>query len=114
MSWRTVGRRYEASPKRPDGHADHGFVSCDLTGSRVVHKGCVNHLKSVRVLYSVSEVILALGDSEEVSRSVGASLEAVKHWRKKNRIPLAYAPRIRHLLASRRYATIPILFRAVG
>lgn len=89
----------------------HGYVRCDLTGSRVIHKGCVNHMRHFRVLYSVAEVILALGDTEEVANGVDISSVAVKHWRKKDRIPPQYEGRIRDLLASRRYAAAPGLFR---
>jgi hypothetical protein len=79
-----------------------------------VNKGAINHLPRVRVLYSAGEVILALGDTEEVAHATNATWEAVKHWRKKNRIPLAYERQIKGLLASRRYATTPTLFGPVG
>jgi hypothetical protein len=79
-----------------------------------VNKGAINHLPRVRVLYTVGEVILALGDTEEVAHATNATWEAVKHWRKKNRIPLAYERQIKGLLASRRYATTPTLFGPVG
>lgn len=87
-----------------------GFVNCDLTGAGVIHKGAVNHLKHYRILYSAAEVVLVLGDIDEVAESTGASISAVKHWRKKNRIPRDYGPRIRELLAARRYAVALALF----
>lgn len=73
-------------------------------------RGCLNHLERVRVLYSVAEIILALGDTEEVAHATNATHDAVKAWRKKNRIPQEYEARIRALLRGRRYSTIPTVF----
>jgi len=75
-------------------------------------KGLVNHLPRVRVLYSVAEIILVLGDTEEVAHATNATWGAVKQWRRKNRIPHQYEGRIRGLLMARRFATVPTLFTA--
>lgn len=78
--------------------------------------GFVNHSRSARVrnLYSVAEIILVLGDTEAVAIATGATRYAVKHWRKKNRIPREYEARIRDLLADRRYGPIPRIFAERG
>jgi hypothetical protein len=79
-----------------------------------MNKGCVNHLATVRVLYTVAEVVLALGDTEEVATICGATQGAVKAWRKSGRIPHEYESIIRDSLASRRYAAPPTMFTAPG
>lgn len=72
--------------------------------------GCFHRGPTVRVLYRVEEVVMALGDTKEVATLCGVSQEAVRQWRKKQQIPWACRPWIIKALAARRYATAPTMF----
>jgi hypothetical protein len=72
--------------------------------------GCFHRGPSYRVLYRVEEVVMVLGDVEEVAALCGVSQGAVKHWKKKQVIPWDCREVILQQLRARRYAAPPVMF----